>query len=122
MFCPDENLKRRLIEKEELLLDNGKRSDRKLVRSIVADGCMEIDGKGRKSYKASNDLDAVDGVLYITEDSSELRAVSEDTVLMVYEAVQVRKNTRTKANCSSLWNNADGEWKLVFSQRTILEA
>lgn len=48
-------------------------------------------------------------------------AVSDDTVLMVYEAVKVRKNTRTKADCSSLGNNAGGEWKLVFSQRTILE-
>lgn len=121
MICPDESLKRRLIEKEEILLDNGKRSDRKLVKSIVAEGCMEIDGKGRTSYNQGNELAAVDGVLYITEDSSELRAVSEDTVLMFYEAVQVRKNTRTKANCTSLWNNADGEWKLVFSQRTVLD-
>lgn len=121
MICFDEDLKRRLIEKEELLLDNGKRRDRKLVKSLVAEGCMEIDGRGRKRYSASGELETVDGVLYITEDSSELRSLSADTVLMVYEAVQVRKNTRTKANCSSLWNNVDGEWKLVFSQRTILE-
>ncbi|ORC36938.1 hypothetical protein B4O97_04755 [Marispirochaeta aestuarii] len=112
--------KKELIAREELLLNKGIRNDREQINRIVEENCIEIDEHGRKAYSSKAGLEKLDGVFYISDTASEMIMLSEDTALLLYEAVKTKNNSRTKANCSSIWKSTNGEWKVIFHQRTNL--
>lgn len=113
--------KEQLIAKEELLLNNDIRKDKERINQIVEDNCIEIHEYGRNAYSKNSGLEKLDGVFYISNTASELIMLSYDTALLIYEAVKTKNNSRTKANCSSIWKVINGEWKVIFHQRTNLK-
>jgi hypothetical protein len=113
--------KEQLIAWEELLLNKGIRNDKEQLKQIVEDNCIEIDEHGRSAYSSKAGLEKLDGVFYISDTASEMLMLSEDTVLLMYEAVKTKNNSRTRANCSSIWKKKQEEWKVIFHQRTDLK-
>ncbi|WP_319560175.1 DUF4440 domain-containing protein [Marispirochaeta sp.] len=113
--------KEKLIEREELLLNGDIRKDREQINQIVEDNCIEINERGRNTYSSRAGLEKLDGVFFISDTASELIMLSDDTALLIYEAVKTKDNSRTKATCSSIWKMINGVWKVIFHQRTNLK-
>jgi len=108
-----------LIQKEEQLLENTIRNDAKEIAQLVDDNCIEFTESGEQhSHRPGEKLGTLDGVLYIDDTSARLIDLAEDCRLLLYVATRVKKNTRTKSNCSSIWKKINGQWKVVFHQRT----
>ena len=115
-----EGIEKKLIQYEEKLLMNEYRNNKDFVTKIINDGCIEISEAGKKIYKSNKDFEAINGVLYITDKTCRSMMLSDDIVLITYEAVKVKKNDRIKANCSSIWKKSDEVWKIIFHQRTLI--
>ncbi len=111
---------KQLFEYEEMLLMNDHRNNPDFIKKVISEDCVEIDESGMSNYKKGMKLEPIKGVLYITDNSFESKFLSDENLLITYEAVQVRKNIRIKANCSSIWRNENNAWKVIFHQRTIL--
>lgn len=119
MATEEERIKRDLILKEEQLLENNIRNDAKKIAELVDEKCIEIAETGKQSkYRSGSQFENVDGVLYIDSSSVQLIELAENCRLLLYVAAQVKKNARMKSSCSSIWKKNDGEWKVVFHQRT----
>lgn len=109
-----------LLHNEEMLLENEIRHNNDALGLLIEERCIEIDEIGKKEYRNGAKLEELDGVLYITDGKSQIIQIAENAVLLIYEAVKVKKNQRTKANCSSIWVKNNGEWRVVFNQRTTI--
>jgi hypothetical protein len=119
MGTEEEKVKKELILKEEQLLENNIRNDAKKIAELVDEKCIEIAETGKQSnYRSGSLFGNVEGVLYIDSSSVQLVELSENCKLLLYIAAQVKKNVRMKSSCSSIWKKNDGQWKVVFHQRT----
>jgi hypothetical protein len=115
----EDDIKRILTAHEESLLKNEIRSDAAAVADLLDDTYADISESGaRHNLQPDGVLEKLDGVLYIMDDSIHIIDLSDDCKLFTYDAAKVKKNTRNKASCSSIWRNTAGKWKLVFHQRT----
>ena len=115
----EEKLRKELVLKEELLLENATRSNADRIRELIGGNCIEIIENGKQyAYKPGELFGDVSGVLYIDSNTISMMELSTACRLLLYTAARVNKNTRTKYACSSIWKNDEGTWKLVFHQRT----
>ena len=119
MKSEEEKLKGTFILKEELLLKNDTRNDAKKISEIVDETCFEISESGQIfSYQPGQTFGDIDGVLYIDDSTVKLINLSEECKLLVYSATRVKKNSRMKSACSTIWKKTKGKWKIFFHQRT----
>jgi hypothetical protein len=106
--------------KEESLFNNAVRGNADDLVKILSENSISIDENGETKFIQGQCLELLDGVLYISDDTAKMTRLAENIVLFTYEAVKVKKDKRTKANCSSLWKKENELWKMVFHQRTII--
>jgi hypothetical protein len=112
-------VKEQLFAKEEQLLKNDIRTTPDKIAELVDEDCVEINETGRQhAYKRGETFESIDGVLFIMSDSLRVVDLSADCKLVLYVASKVKKNTRMKSSCSSVWKNKGGNWKVIFHQRT----
>jgi len=121
MLQAETGIEKMLFAKEERLLTNEYRSDATFVSQITGDGCIEVTEAGKKIARNSPTMETIEGAFYLTDNKHESRMLSDDCILLLFEAVQVKKDTRIKSACSSIWKNIDGDWKTVFRQRTVID-
>lgn len=109
-----------LLSNEELLLKNEIRTDPAAISPLVQDGCVEVTEQGaRHAYQSGKAFGTNDGVLYIIDKTAQVVDLADDCKLLLYSAARVKKDTRTKAHCSSVWKMIGDAWKVVYHQRTI---
>jgi hypothetical protein len=119
MLNADERLKKDLILKEELLLDNIVRIDAKKISELIDASYTEFTEIGTQAkWRPGDPFEVQNGVLYIDSSTVKLVDLSDDCKLLLFVSAKVNKNSRQKANCSSVWRKNDGKWKLAFHQRT----
>lgn len=119
MGLEESRIMKELISKEEQLLENDIRNDANRLAEIIDDHCIEFTPSGKQNrYRSGAQFEMTSGVSYIDSNTVSLIDLAEDCKLLLYVTVKVNKNVRMKSNCSSVWKETGGNWKIVFHQGT----
>ncbi len=79
MELSEKQIKEEILYNEEKLLRNDIRNDAKIIMEIIEDNCIEISETGvQNRYQLGQTCKESDGVLYITNDESQLIDISTD--------------------------------------------
>jgi ribonuclease HI len=119
MGIEEDRLRKELVAKEELLLDNAVRNDAGMIAELLDANFVEFTSSGAQyRYSPGATFGDLEGVSYLERDSVTMTDLADDCKLLVYVNSRVCKNARIKSNRSSVWKKTDGKWKLVFHQGT----
>lgn len=114
-----------LIKALELeLLQPEVRKSKERLNELIADNFLEIGASG-KNY---NKQDILNKLPQQTETKLALQdfntiEISADTILATYQVEKESEGIKEKtiSSRSSIWQNKDGEWKIIFHQGTLLK-
>lgn len=119
MRIEEDRLRKELVAKEELLLDNAIRNDAGKIAELLDASFVEFTSSGAQyRYSPGATFGDLDGVSYLDRDTVRMLNLADDCKLLLYVNSRVCKNARMKSNRSSVWKKIDGKWKLVFHQGT----
>lgn len=119
MELSEKRMKEEILYNEEKLLNNDFRENAEVLKDLIENNYIEINETGvQNRFQPGQTFEKIDGVIYITNDESQLIDLSANCKLLIYGAVKVKKNTRTMINCSSIWKRKNDNWKVIFQQRT----
>jgi hypothetical protein len=119
MVTEEDKIKKELILKEELLLENSTRTDGDKIADLIDTLYTEISEAGKQyQFKVGDCFVPLDGALYIDSNTTRLIPLSADCKILTYIAAKVSKNTRSKFVCSSVWKKTGTAWKIAFHHRT----
>lgn len=119
MGIEEDRLRKELVAKEELLLDNAVRNDAGKIAELLDANFVEFTSSGAQyRYSPGATFGDIDGISYVDCDTVRMLDISDNCKLLLYVNSRVCKNARIKSNRSSVWKKIDGKWKLVFHQGT----
>ncbi len=113
-----------LIKALELeLLQPEVRKSKIRLNELIADNFLEVGASG-KNYNKQDILDQLPGQSEIKFSMQDFNAIdiSPDTILATYkvEKIILESNEKTISSRSSIWQNKDGNWQIIFHQGTNL--
>jgi len=110
---------KRLLRNEELLLKAKTELSPAQLGDLIGEDCIDFSEPGKAVKFAPEVLSGVaEGELYIVSNTVKMVTLAPDCRLFLYVVGAVIKNSRKKANRSSIWRNDGGKWKVVFRQQT----
>ena len=109
---------------ENELLQPEVRKSKERLNELIGDNFMEIGASG-KNY---NKQDILNKLPQQAENKLALKdfnaiEISPDTILATYQVEKESedKKGKTISSRSSIWQNKDGKWKIIFHQGTLLK-
>ena len=114
-----------LIKVLELeLLQPGVIKSKERLNELIADNFLEIGASGKNYSKQDilNKLPQQPETKLALQDFNTIE-ISPDTILATYQVEKEsgEKNGKSISSRSSIWQNKDGEWKIIFHQGTLLK-
>ncbi len=115
-----------LIKALELeLLQPEVRKSKKRLNELIVDNFLEIGSSGRNYNKEDilNELPSQSEIKFSMKDFNAIE-ISVDTILATYqvEKIILESNEKTKSARSSIWQNKNGNWQMIFHQGTNLNS
>ena len=110
-----------LLDLEQRLFQPDVRHSREEMAKLLAEDFIEIGSSG-KVYDRNSIIEETgreEGIL-ITLSSFNVRSLSNEIALVTYRAAitDTTKHNTAYSIRSSIWNNIDGNWRMVFHQGT----
>lgn len=110
---------KRLLRNEELLLKARTELTPAQLSDLVGEDCIDFSEPGKTTkFTPEAPVGAAEGELYIVSNTVKMVTLAPDCRLLLYVVGAVIKNSRKKANRSSIWKSDGTKWKVVFRQQT----
>ncbi len=122
MSPPTDELATTLRAREERLLCPTVRASREAIAELLAEDYLEHGASGR-AYDRSMVLDALPktpAVPHWSITQFHVRALGEGRALVTYRLTDERKGVSVASLRCSIWERAEGTWRMVFHQGTAI--
>lgn len=101
------------------------RKSKERLNELIADNFLEVGSSGRNYNKQDilSELPDQSEIKFSMQDFNAIE-ISPDTILATYqvEKIILGSNEKTKSARSSIWQNKNGNWQMIFHQGTNLDS